>query len=123
MTDFLYHNVNPYHDVEGDCVTRAISLASKIPYKAVSVLLEATASEQGCDKLCVCCYHHLLEDTLGYRVMFPKSYKTVGDIAEEYKRNVIIVRINGHLTSCVYGTCVDIWDCTDEKVDCFWIVQ
>ena len=47
----------------------------------------------------------------------------IGLIAEEYKRNVIIVRIDGHLTSCVYGTCVDIWDCTGEKVDCFWIVQ
>lgn len=121
--DFLYHNVNPDKSVEEDCVTRAISLCSSIPYKAVSKLLEKTAEEHECDKLCVCCYHHLLEDTLGYRVKFVRGYKTVGEIAEEYKRNMVIVRIDGHLTSCMYGTCVDIWDCTDEKVDCFWIVQ
>lgn len=123
MTDFYYHNVNPYKDVEGDCVTRAISMASGIPYKAVSKLLMITAEENDCDKLCVCCYHHLLEDTLGYRVVFPKKYKTVGDVAREYSNNIVIVRIAGHLTTCMYGVCVDIWDCTKEEADCFWIVQ
>lgn len=121
--DFLYHNVNPDKSVEEDCVTRAISLASGMPYKAVSKLLDITSMEHECDRLCVCCYHHLLEDTLGYRVKFVNGYKTVGEIAEEYKRNAIIVRIEGHLTACMYGVCVDIWDCTKEKVDCFWIVQ
>lgn len=123
MTDFYYHNVNPTKSVEQDCVTRAISLASGIPYKAVSKLLQMTAKEHDCDALCVCCYHHLLEDTLGYRVKFTKKHKRVEDIAKEYKNNIVIVRIDGHLTACVYGTCVDIWDCTQEKVDCFWIVQ
>lgn len=123
MTDFLYHNVNPDKSVEQDCVTRAISLASGIPYKAVSKLLQITAEEHDCDALCVCCYHHLLEDTLGYRVKFEKEHKRVEEIAKEYKNNIVIVRIDGHLTACVYGTCVDIWDCTQEEVDCFWIVQ
>lgn len=121
--DFLYHNVNPDKSVEEDCVTRAISLASGMPYKAVSKLLDITSMEHECDRLCVCCYHHLLEGTLGYRVKFVNGYNTVGEVAEEYKRNAIIVRIEGHLTACMYGVCVDIWDCTKEKVDCFWIVQ
>lgn len=123
MTDFYYHNVNPDKSVEQDCVTRAICIASKIPYNAVSKLLQITAEEHDCDSLCVCCYHHLLEDTLGYRVKFVKDNKRVEDIAKEYKNNIVIVRIDGHLTACMYGTCVDIWDCTQEKVDCFWIVQ
>lgn len=123
MTDFYYHNVNPDKSVEEDCVTRAISLASGIPYKAVTKLLESTAMEHDCDKLCVCCYHHLLEDVLCYRVKFSNGSKTVGDIAREYSNNIIIARISGHLTACMYGTCVDILDCTQEVVDCFWIVQ
>ncbi|MBR5202891.1 MAG: hypothetical protein IKW45_06470 [Clostridia bacterium] len=123
MTDFFYHNVNPDKSVEQDCVTRAISLASGIPYKAVSKLLKVTATEERCDELCVCCYHHLLEETLGYRVKFARNKERVEDIAKEYKNNIVIVRIDGHLTACVYGTCVDIWDCTKEIVDCFWIVQ
>ena len=93
MTNFHYHNVNPDKSVEEDCVTRAICFGSKIPYRAVSVLLDATAEEHGCDKLCVCCYHHLLEDTLGYRVKFAKGNETVEKIAKDYRNNIIIIRI------------------------------
>lgn len=123
MTDFLYYNANPSKKIEKDCVTRAIAVATKIPYKAVGELLKSTAEKNGCDELCVCCYHTLLEDTLGYEVKFPQNSKTVIEIAKQYRENVLIVRIKGHLTSCFYGTCVDIWDCTQEEVDCFWIVQ
>ena len=123
MTRFRYLNVNPDKSVEQDCVTRAIMRASSSPYKAVSKLLKATAEEHGCDELCVCCYHHLLEDTLGYRVIFPKGYKTVEKIAKEYENNIVIVRIDGHLTTCRFGVYEDIWDCGKEIVDCFWIVQ
>lgn len=123
MHDFYYYNINPQKEVEGDCVTRAISLASGIPYKAVSKLLQITAIDNDCDELCMYCYRKLLEETLGYRIMYPKEKKRVEEVAKEYKNNAIIVRISGHLTVCMYGVCVDIWDCTQEKVDCFWIVQ
>lgn len=122
MNDFYYHNINPDKKIEHDCVTRAISLASGIPYKAVEKLLKITAQENECDELCVCCYHHLLEDVLGYRVKYPHNL-TVAEVASEYKNNTLIVRIDGHLTCCVCGVCIDIWDCTQEKVNCFWIVQ
>lgn len=123
MINFQYHNANPDKKIEGDCVARAISLASGIPYKAVEKLLKTTAEENNCDKLCLYCYRILLEDTLGYRIVFPQEFKRVEDIAKEYRNNVIIVRIDGHLTACMYGVCVDIWDCTQEEVDCFWIVS
>ena len=122
MTNFVYHNVNPYKKREQDCVVRAISLASGIPYKAVSKLLQIIAKENDCDELCLYCYRILLEDTLGYKIIFPKERKRVEDIAEEYNDYIVIVRIDGHLTTCVYGVCVDIWDCTKEIVDCFWII-
>ena len=123
MSDFYYYNINPQKEVEQDCVTRAISMASGIPYKAVSKLLKITAIESDCEELCLYCYRNLLERTLGYRIMYPKETKRVEEIAKEYSNNVLIVRIDGHLTTCMYGVCVDIWDCTQENVDCFWIVQ
>ena len=49
--------------------------------------------------------------------------KTVSDIATEFPRNKVIVRVDAHLTASVYGTILDIWDCSDELVDCYWIVQ
>lgn len=123
MHPFYYYNINPHKYVEGDCVTRAISITSGIPYKAVKKLLKLTAEENECDELCLYCYRDLLEGTLGYRIVFPKETKRVEDVAKEYPNNTLIVRIDGHLTACMYGVCVDIWDCTQEKVDCFWIVQ
>lgn len=123
MTNFHYHNQNPQNEVGEDCVTRAISLASGLSYKVVGNLLELIAEKNNCEKLCVCCYHHLLEDIFDYRVKYVKDGKRVGEIAKEYPNNRLIVRIEGHLTCCMYGVCFDIWDCTEEKVDCFWIVQ
>lgn len=123
MTNFYYYNINPQGNIEGDCVTRAISLATGIPYNAVRKLLKITAQENDCDELCIDCYHNLLDGTLGYRVMCPKEMKRVEEIAKEFGNNVLIVRIEGHLTACLYGVCVDIWDCTKEVVDCFWIVS
>ena len=123
MNDFYYYNINPTKNVEEDCVCRAISLASGISYNIIDKLLKLVSKSNQCDKLCVCCYHKLLEDIFGYRVKFVYKKKTVGQIANEYKNNTLIVRINGHLTACVNGCCVDIWDCTNEKVDCFWIVE
>lgn len=123
MTDFKYHNQNPHNSVEQDCVTRAISLGCQLPYKVVGNLLELVAEKNDCDKLCVCCYHHLLEDVFDYRVKYAKNEETVEEIAKEYPNNVLIVRIEGHLTCCMYGVCFDIWDCTQENVDCFWIIS
>ena len=41
-----------------------------------------TAEKEACDKLCVCCYHHLLEDVLLYPVFYCDGSETVRDIAE-----------------------------------------
>ena len=56
---FFYYNRNPWQANEEDCVCRAISAALDISYVAVENLLDLTAYAYGCEKLCVCCYHHL----------------------------------------------------------------
>ena len=85
MTNFRYLNVNPDKSIEQDCVIRAIKRASGIPYNAVSKLLKATAQEHGCDELCVCCYHHLLEDTLEYRLGTKKEGPQNDEAIDESK--------------------------------------
>ncbi|MBO5309730.1 MAG: hypothetical protein J6A98_00810 [Clostridia bacterium] len=49
--------------------------------------------------------------------------KLVGELAKEFCANTIIIRINGHLTMSDCGTVYDIWDCTQEPADVFWIVK
>lgn len=123
MRNYKYHNQNPNRHRTTDCVCRAISTGTGLSYEAVNNLLELTAESYGCDKLCVCCYHNLLEDILCYPRNNCDFVKTVAEVAAEYPRNVLLIRVHEHLTASVNGTVLDIWDCSDELVDCFWITH
>ena len=106
-----------------DCVTRAISTATGLKYNGVRNLLKLSASAFDCDELCVCCYHHLLEEILCYPVFFCTDGETVEDVALGNRDERVIIRIQGHLTCGIYGEVPDIWDCAQEKAECFWIVD
>lgn len=122
MHRYKYYNRNPDLLHLKDCVCRAISTATGLSYDAVDNLLKITASEYECDKLCVCCYHNLLEDILCYPRMNCEFKQTVEEVASMYPKNKLIIRVKEHLTSSINGTILDIWDCSNELVDCFWIV-
>jgi hypothetical protein len=121
--NYKYLNVNPELKHTKDCVCRAISTAvDGLSYNAVDKLLELTAIEYACEKLCACCYSYLLEDILGYPRTDCGFKQTVNQIAVSYPHNKLIIRIDAHLTSSINGLVMDIWDCSQELVDCFWIV-
>lgn len=122
---FTYYNVRPDGKYENDCVCRAIAIATGLNYNAVNKLLSVTAYLNDCDKLCICCYHYLLEDLLGYQCIKCKHFenKKVKDIAKLHKSDKVLIRIEGHLTVSIYGNVLDIWDCTNEKVDCYWLIK
>ena len=122
MTRYKYYNRNPDRLHLGDCVCRAISTATGLCYEAVNNLLELTADKHECEKLCVCCYQYLLSDTLCYRMEKCHFKTTVEEVASNYPKNKLIIRVQSHLTSSINGTIMDIWDCSQELVDCFWIV-
>ena len=122
-SNYKYYNRNPDKLHLKDCVCRAISTATFLSYEAVDKLLKLTANEYDCEKLCVCCYHKLLEDVLQYHRFNCDFEKTVKQVSKEYPNNRLIIRVNEHLTSSLYGTILDIWNCSEELVDCFWIVQ
>lgn len=122
MTDFAYHNINPLKKEEQDCVCRAISLAMNMDYKTIDRLLDIVSYYYNCDKLCLCCYHKLLEDIFTLPVRYCENRETVGEIAKQYPYNKLLIRIDGHLSTSMYGIVVDIWDCTNKLADCYWIV-
>lgn len=120
---FKYYNRNPNKIRTQDCVCRAISSATGLRYEAIDILLEMISREFECDKLCVCCYNFLLEDILGYEKFENFFQSTVSEISKKYPSNSIIIRIEGHLTTSINGSVTDIWDCSDELVDKYWIVS
>lgn len=122
MVDYKFYNANPLGAIESDCVTRAISRATKMPYNLVLEKLHLVADLFECDMLCVCCYHFLLEKVFGLTPKFANG-RTVQELAEDYPNNILLIRLEGHLTVAEYGTVYDIWDCRNEVADIFWIVE
>lgn len=122
MIDYHFYNANPLGEIEGDCVCRAISYATGIPYREVENKLYLISKLFECDMLCVCCYYHLLEKVFGLTRKYANG-RTIGELAQDYSDNTLLIRTEGHLTMSRYGTVYDIWDCTDEIADIFWIVD
>lgn len=120
---YRYYNRRPDGGHFEDCVCRAISTATGLKYESVAKLLDLTADYYGCDKLYVGCYSHLLSEVLGYDKFYCREPITVKHLVNSYKDKRLIIRVQGHLTSSIFGTLLDIWDCEEEIVDCFWIVE
>lgn len=118
---FIYHNENPNGYKIPDCVIRAISLALDIPYYDVVRLLHLNAEEFQCDELCKVCYEKLLD----YDFELPHyvgNGKTAKEIAEDFPNDILLLRMEGHLTCSMYGDIFDLFDCSDEIITDFWIV-
>jgi hypothetical protein len=118
---YKYLNVNPLSLTEQDCVTRAISLATGYSYPEVQDKLYYISELLECERLCVCCYRHLLDDIF----KFPRQEctgMTVGEFAMQNPDGVFLIRMNGHLSCIVNGTVYDIWDCRNEILtDCWYV--
>lgn len=120
MVDFVYYNNNPYGNEEEDCVTRAITLASGLPYFEVAEKLDLTSRLLDCEKLCVCCYDFLIEKVL----MFPKVQidkgMTVEDFARHHRKGAFLLRMEGHITTLIDGKLYDLWNSSDKEITNAW---
>ena len=122
MSSFCYLNVNPNKQTRNDCVTRAISLASGIPYKTIRKKLFHTARLLDCCKLCNTCYSHLIEKVL---CGIPKNCDgmTVGEFANLHPQGTYLLRMYGHIT-CLIDNCIyDIFDCREHKITNAWEIR
>lgn len=120
--NYVYHNINPENLKISDCVCRAISLALDMDYYDVEDLLVEIGDYYYCEELCVCCYSYLLEDMLGIPA-HDGCGKKVEEIISQYPDDILLIRIDGHLTCSIDGKIHDIWDCTDKICDRYWIIE
>ena len=119
---FEYLNVNPLDLEESDCVTRAISYASGYSYAEIQNKLYYISELLECDRLCVCCYQHLLSDVFKYAKICCRGM-TVAEFAKRYPVGIYLIRMEGHLSVLVNGKIRDIWDCSDEILTDVWFVD
>ena len=122
MAKYIYYNVNPEGERKNDCVTRAISLASGYSYPCIRKKLFHIAKLLNCDKLCVCCYRHLLDDIFKYKRINCDGY-TVGEFADKYPQGKYLVRMGGHISTIIDNCVYDIFDCRDLWLTDAWEVK
>lgn len=123
MAEFRYYNLNPQGERRNDCVTRAITLASGLPYSEIRRKLYHTAKLLRCEsKLCPTCYSFAIQEVLGG---IPTNCfgMTVGEFANKYPKGIYLVRIEGHLTCIVDNCCYDTWNCMDRMCDMAWKIH
>lgn len=122
MSRYVYYNRNPDGERINDCVTRAISLATGLPYEDIARKLVLTAELWGCDKLCLSCYHHLLDDVFRFKRVYVDGM-TVDEFTEEYSYGTYLLRGEGHLLCVIDGVDYDIFKSTDMIITDAWRVD
>ena len=115
-------NLQPLGKLEEDCVTRAISLATGQDYKTIQEQLLLISELFECEKLCVCCYKHLLDYVYNFERIEAVQGMTIEEFLEHFDTGIFIIRVDGHLTCAIDGNIIDTWDCTNKIVDIVWFV-
>lgn len=96
--------------------------SGNLTYQEVQKKLSLIAELFNCEKLCVCCYRHLLDDVFKYHRVNCDGL-LVGEFADRNPFGVYLLRQNGHLTCLVSGTIYDLWDCRNEFITDAWRVE
>ena len=119
MAEFRYWNENPQGLKQSDCVTRAITFATNLPYSEIRKKLYHTAKLLKCVKLCPTCYAFSIQEGLG-GVPTNCEGMSVGEFADRHPIGTYLIRIKGHLTEIQDNICYDIWNCLDRECDMAW---
>lgn len=123
MANYRFLNINPLNKIEEDCVCRAISLALEEDYYVIERKLMLIGELFECEKLCVCCYKHLLDYV--YRLERIEEVKglTVKEFADYFPKGKYIIRVPYHCTCVINNNIYDLWDCGNEIIDIVWEVK
>ena len=128
---FHYHNANPRNRITTDCVIRAISTATEIPYERVVMEMAELQCKTGYDDGDVKLIDRYLKSK-GW-VKNPQPRKDDGtkytgkEFCEEVRTHrhwyspAIIANIGGHHTVAImFGQVYDSWDSTDGCIGNYW---
>lgn len=117
---YKFYNNNVRGLFQNDCTVRAISLATEKSWDEVYERLSDIAQFEG-----------TMMDDRDFIISYLSSkYKevpflseTVGEVAEDYPNNVLLITMKGHITCSRYGVIYDSFDPRDRIVENAWIVK
>ena len=134
---FHYYNANPRGRITGDCIMRAISTGTEIPYNTVVMELAELQCKTGYadDKL----YDLYLQNKGWKKCKQPRKSDNTKYTGKEFccelmrydskiesgdDMHHIIANIGGHhIVAIICGVVYDIWDSTDGCIGNYWIKE
>lgn len=117
---YKFYNDNPLGKYENDCVVRGISMATGKSWDEVYENLSDIAQFNGT----------MMDDKKFVNKYLNSKYKhvpylpyTIGEVAEEYPDNILIITANGHVTCSKFGVIYDSFDPRNYVAENAWIVK
>lgn len=123
---FAFFNANPHNRYTTDCVIRAISTATDIPYNQVVMDLAELQCKTGYDDGESKLYGKYLESKGWIKHKQPRKADNTKYTGKEFCGLVpfskkYIVHIGGHhIAAIISGQVFDTWDCTDGCIGNYW---
>lgn len=117
---YKFYNNNALGRFQNDCVIRAISLATNKSWDEVYEHLSDIAQYEGTmmdDRDFVTKYLSTKFKEI------PTNRRTVGEISEDYPKNILLITMNGHITCSKYGTIYDSFDPRNRMAESIFVVK
>lgn len=129
MEHFIYNNPHPKGKKVGDCVKRAITIATGKDYMDVQRELNKLKKTTGCQKFndTKNFKYYLEKILLCPKLSFPAE-KGKGRMngllfAIKHPTGTFVLRMAGHICCCKDGVINDTWDCLEKCVYNAWEVK
>lgn len=126
-SSFHFHNQNPRNRITGDCVFRAISLATGKPYNECVMEMAKKMCETGYvmnDKKGEDAYLKSIGWIKQKQPKKPDGTKYTGREWVRIFKGTCVAHIGGHHMVCIKdGKVWDTWDSTDGCVGVYWIKE
>lgn len=134
---FTYHNANPRNKLTTDCVIRAITTATDIPYNQVVMELAELQCKTGYDDGDVKLYDLYLKQKGFRKEKQPRKSDNTKYTGKEFCKALqsdygyvigkdirIVANIGGcHVVAIVDGKVHDIWDSTYKTIGNYWVKE
>ena len=117
---YKFYNNNARGLFANDCSVRSISVATGKSWDEVYEHLSDIAQFEGTmmdDRDFILRYLNTKYEEVPYLA------DTVGEVAEDYPDNILLITMNGHITRSRYGVIYDSFDPRDRIVENAWIVK
>lgn len=124
---FHYYNANPKNRITTDCVIRAISTATDIPYNQVVMGLAEMQCQTGYDEADVTLIDKYLSSKGWTKHKQPRKEDNTKYTGKDFclrmanKHVRYVANIGGHhIVAIVNGKVYDTWDSTDGCIGNYW---